>query len=100
MFECSLGFNGIGSEKDCVGAFISNSKEIGINRHSQRRLLLAFIGIRGQTIRLSNMQRRDELEEDLRLQMRGHPRMKQSTSTTQVMALLTGFATVVTLLLR
>ena len=99
-----MGFNGIGSEKDCFGAFISNSKEIGISRHVQRRLLLAFVLIRGQTIRLSNMQRKDEVEEavqeDLRLQMRGHPRMKQSTSTTQVMALLTGFATGVTLLLR
>ena len=50
------------------------------------------------------MQRKDEVEaavqEDMRLQMRGHPRMKGSTSTTQLMALLTGFATVVTLLLR
>ena len=99
-----MGFNGIGSEKDCCGAFISNCKEIGINRHFQRRLLLAFGLIRGQMIRLSNMQRKDELEEavqeDLRLQMRGHPHMKQRTSTTQLMALLTGFATVVTLLLR
>jgi len=99
-----LGFNVIGSEKYCFGAFISNFKEIGINRHFQRRLLRAFILIRGQTIRLSNMQRKDEVEEavqeDMRLQMRGHPRMKQSTSTTQLMALLTGFATVVTLLLR
>jgi hypothetical protein len=95
-----LGFNVIGSEKYCFGAFISNCKEIGINRHFQRRLLLALIWIRGQT----NMQRKDEVEEaaqkDMRLQMRGHPRMKQSTSTTQLMALLTGFATVVTLLLR
>ena len=84
--ECSLGFKVIGSKKDCFGAFISNFKEIGINRHVQRRLLLAFVLIRGQTIRLSNMQRRDEVEgavqEDMRLQMRGHPRMKQSTSTT------------------
>ena len=43
------------------------------------------------------MQRKDEVEEavqkDMRLQMRGYPRMKQRTSTTQLMALLTGFAT-------
>ena len=77
-FWIFVGFNVIGSEKDCCGAFISNCKEIGINRHFQRRLLLACIVIRGQT----NMQRKDEVEEavqkDMRLQMRGHPRMKQS----------------------